>query len=100
MRRLLPHWQHESVDDNALELLEEGNLMQLRLTAEQARLAHCFLQVLLLLLLLVMIMLMLLLHLSPSPPTPLPSPHRLTSLPHHLSHTGTFCCSGVHWSSS
>ena len=43
--RLLSHWQHENVDDEALELLEESNMIKLRLTAEQARIAFCFIQV-------------------------------------------------------
>jgi hypothetical protein len=42
---LLSHWQHENVDDEALELLEESNMINLRLTAEQARTAFCFIQV-------------------------------------------------------
>jgi hypothetical protein len=44
-RRLLSHWQHESVDDDALELLEESNMVKLSLTPEQARLAFGFIQV-------------------------------------------------------
>jgi hypothetical protein len=43
--RLLSHWQHENVDDDALELLEESNMLTLRLTQEQARSAFCFIQV-------------------------------------------------------
>ncbi len=44
-RRLLSHWQHESVDDSALELLEESNMVKLSLTPEQARMAFGFIQV-------------------------------------------------------
>jgi hypothetical protein len=44
-RRLLSHWQHKGVDDDALDLLEESNMIQLRLSSEQARVAFCFLQV-------------------------------------------------------
>jgi hypothetical protein len=45
MPRLLAHWQHETVDDEALELLEESNMIKLHLTSEQARAAFCFVQV-------------------------------------------------------
>jgi hypothetical protein len=43
--RLLVHWQHENVDDDALELLEESNMIDLRMTPDQARVALCFIQV-------------------------------------------------------
>jgi hypothetical protein len=42
---LLSHWQHENVNDDALELLEESNMIKLRMTMEQARSGFCFLQV-------------------------------------------------------
>jgi hypothetical protein len=45
LRSLLLHWQHENVDDDALELLEESNMINLRLTPEQARVAFCWIQV-------------------------------------------------------
>ena len=45
LRRLLSHWQHENVDDDSLELLEESNMIKLRMTIEQARSGFCFLQV-------------------------------------------------------